>query len=353
MYLSDSTSRLKDTIITNSSEGGISVDCGNVDITMGMFVNNTSSILQYTSARRNVVCTGSAMVDLVSLKGGDGWKDNSSLWMLNDVCSFEGIVYERDSSFFIPVLESVEAKEETDRMKLIFKGMLFIPCNMSFSVVKRKGEEKEIEHYDFDASGLMSEREVEGSGGKDLLSNCGNEIEVSVHVLFGNSESPSSTQSFVLKNASEAKGNGDERIVEGVKEGKSWAFIIAIIFVVLFLIALIVSIAVTIRWKKQKRKTEELEVIVEDTVKKDPKAFEMVTMEMSPEEQWRRAERETEKKNEERIKKRVYEKSLQHSESSEHLLSESGSTEYILGKDSDKIPEWALEKDEEKEEEET
>ncbi|KAH7820518.1 uncharacterized protein MONOS_305 [Monocercomonoides exilis] len=75
----------------------------------------------------------------------------------------------------------------------------------------------------------------------------------------------------------------------------------------------------------------------------------MMTMEMSPEERWSRAEREAEKKNEERMKKRVYEKSLGHSESSEHLLSESGSTEYILGKDSDKIPDWALEKEEEEE----
>ncbi|KAH7827548.1 uncharacterized protein MONOS_5642 [Monocercomonoides exilis] len=75
----------------------------------------------------------------------------------------------------------------------------------------------------------------------------------------------------------------------------------------------------------------------------------MVTMEMSPEDQWRRAGKEAEKKNEERIKKRVYAKSLVHSESSEHLLSESGSTEYILGRDSDKIPEWALEKVEEEE----
>ncbi|KAH7814840.1 uncharacterized protein MONOS_16126c1 [Monocercomonoides exilis] len=75
----------------------------------------------------------------------------------------------------------------------------------------------------------------------------------------------------------------------------------------------------------------------------------MMTMEPSPEEQWRRAEREAEKKKEEKAKKRVYEKSLGHSESSEHLLSESGSTEYILGRDSDKIPEWALEKVDEKE----
>ncbi|KAH7815390.1 uncharacterized protein MONOS_12514 [Monocercomonoides exilis] len=38
-------------------------------------------------------------------------------------------------------------------------------------------------------------------------------------------------------------------------------------------------------------------------------------------------------------------------QSSEHLLSESGSTEYILGKDLDKIPEWILEKVEKEEEE--
>ncbi|KAH7825050.1 uncharacterized protein MONOS_14042 [Monocercomonoides exilis] len=99
-----------------------------------------------------------------------------------------------------------------------------------------------------------------------------------------------------------------------------------------------------------KNEAKDLREIVNDTVKKDPKAFEMVTMEMSPEEQWRRAEREAEKKNDERIKKRIYDtKSLGHSESSEHLLSESGSTEYILGRDSDKIPEWALEKEEEEE----
>ncbi|KAH7829562.1 uncharacterized protein MONOS_7202 [Monocercomonoides exilis] len=69
-------------------------------------------------------------------------------------------------------------------------------------------------------------------------------------------------------------------------------------------------------------------------------------MEMSQEEQWRRAEREAEEKNEERIKKMVYNTNMQHSESSEYLLSESGSTEYVLGRDSDKIPEWMLEKDE-------
>ncbi|KAH7828235.1 uncharacterized protein MONOS_5800 [Monocercomonoides exilis] len=341
---------MKDTTISNSPEGGITMSGGNVIIEMGLFENNNPSIEKYPSLRKNIICSGSGTLNVMSLKGGNGLKDNTSLWMLNDGCSFEGIVSERDSSFFIPVLESVEAKETTDRMKLTFKGLLLVPCNLSFSVVKRKGEEKEVEKHDFDSNGFLSERKVEGSVAKDLLNNCGNEIEVSVSVLFGNAESPSSTKSFILKNASESQLNGDERIVEGGKEEKSWAFIIAVIFIIMFLIVLVVSIILAVRWKKQKRRTEELEIIVEDNIKKDPKVFEMVTMEMSPEEQWRRAEREAEKKNEERMKKRMNGKQMVHSESEEYLLSESGSTEYILGKDSGKIPEWALEKADEKEE---
>ncbi|KAH7825348.1 uncharacterized protein MONOS_565 [Monocercomonoides exilis] len=343
----NSSVMMKDTTISNSPEGGITMSGGALTVNDGKFENNNPFIEGYPSLRRNIICSDSGTLNVLSLKGGDGLERNTSLWMLNDGCSFEGIASERDSSFFIPKLESVEGKEETGRMKLTFKGMILIPCNLSFSVVKRNGEEKEIETHDFDANGFLSEREAEVSVGKDFISSCGDEIEVSVYILFGNAESPSSTNPFILKNASETKGNGNERIVEGGKEQKSWAFIIAIIFVILFLIVLVVSVVLAVRWRKQKRRTEELEIIVEDTVRKDPKLIEMTTMEMSPEEQWRRAEREAERKNEERIKNRVYAKSLEHSESSEHLLSECDSTEYILGRDSDKIPEWALEKVEE------
>ncbi|KAH7824133.1 uncharacterized protein MONOS_12044 [Monocercomonoides exilis] len=344
---------MKDTAITNSPEGGITMSGGELTVSDGRFENNNPSIEGYLSLRRNIICSDSGTLNVMSLKGGDGLKDNTSLWILNEGCSFEGIVSERDSSFFIPVLESVEAKEEKDRMKLIFKGMLLVPCNLSFSIVKRKGEEKEIEKEDFDSNGFLSEREAEGNVGKDLISSCGDEIEESVFILFGNAESPSLTNSFILKNASETKADEDERIVEGGKEGKSSLLLIVIIMAIVLLIVLIVSIVLAVRWRKQKRRTEELEEIVNDNIKKDPKAFEMVTMEMSPEEQWRRAEREAEKKNEERMKKRIYDSNIEHSESSEHLLSECGSTEYILGRDSDKIPQWMLEKVDEKEGEET
>ncbi|KAH7831389.1 uncharacterized protein MONOS_13081 [Monocercomonoides exilis] len=334
---------MKDTTLSNSPDGGITMSGGNVNIEKGEFLNNNPSIEGYPSLRRNIICSDSGTLNVMSLKGGDGLKDNTSLWMLNDGCSFEGIVSERDSSFFIPVLESVEAKEETDRMKLIFKGMLLFPCNLSFSIVKRKGEEKEIEKHDFDSNGFLSEREVEGSVGKDLISSCGDEIEVSVHILFGNAESPSSTNPFILKNSTVSDGDGNIA-KRGNLTSSLWIIITLMIVLFVILISLVIFI---VRWKKAKRRTEELEVIVNDNIRKDPKAFEMVTMEMSPKEQWRRAEREAEKKNEKRTKKREYEKKMHHSESSEYLLAESGSTEYILGQDSDKNGEWNLEKKEE------
>ncbi|KAH7814839.1 uncharacterized protein MONOS_16127c1 [Monocercomonoides exilis] len=196
---------MKVSTLSNSPDGGITMNGGELAVNDGRFENNSPSIEGYSSLRRNIICSDSGTLNVMSLKGGDGVKDNSSLWMLNEGCSFEGIVSEWDSSFFIPVLESVEAKEETNRMKLTFKGLLLIPCNLSFSVVKRKGEEKEIEKHDFDSNGFLSEREVEGSVAKDLISSCGNEMEVSVSVLFGNIEFPSSTHSFILKNASETE----------------------------------------------------------------------------------------------------------------------------------------------------
>eukprot|EP00770_Monocercomonoides_exilis_P004314 MONOS_4295.1-p1 / transcript=MONOS_4295.1 / gene=MONOS_4295 / organism=Monocercomonoides_exilis_PA203 / gene_product=unspecified product / transcript_product=unspecified product / location=Mono_scaffold00112:83745-89051(-) / protein_length=1768 / sequence_SO=supercontig / SO=protein_coding / is_pseudo=false len=343
---------MKDTTISNSAEGGITMSGGALTISDGRFENNNPTIEGYPSLKRNIICSNAGTLNVVSLKGGDGWKDNSSLWMLNDGCSFEGIVSERDSSFFIPVLESVDAKEEANRMKLIFKGMLLVPCNLSFSVVKRKGEEKEIEKHNFVSNGFLSERVVEGSVGKDLISNCENEVEVSVCIVFGNAESPSSTNSFILKNRSEIELKGDERIVEGGKEGKSIWPIIVIIVCIVCVILLVVIVVLAVRWRRAKNENKDLREIVNDSVKKDPKLIEMVTMEMSPEAQWRRAEKEAEKKNEERIKKRINGKEMVHSESEEYLLSESGSTEYILGKDSDKIPQWMLKKVDEKEEEE-
>ncbi|KAH7819023.1 uncharacterized protein MONOS_16109 [Monocercomonoides exilis] len=340
---------MKVSTITNSPEGGITMKGGNVIIEKGEFIDNNPSIEVYPSLRRNIICSDSGTLNVMCLKGGDGLKDNTSLWILNEGCSFEGIVSERDSSFFIPELEIVEMEEMGAELLLRFKGKLLLPCNISFKIVKQVGDEDVVERYEFNEEVHVSENEVDGKVPIETINNAGEETEVSVSLLFGKKESPSSIDSFVLKNRSETKEKGDDRIVEGRKEGKSYWLLIVIVLVVLLLIILIIAVAFIVRWRKVKNEAEDLREIVNDNIRKDPKAFEMVTMEMSPEEQWRRAEREAEKKNDERMKKRVYVKSLGHSESSEHLLSESDSTEYILGKDSDKIPDWALEKEEEEE----
>ncbi|KAH7826060.1 uncharacterized protein MONOS_4187 [Monocercomonoides exilis] len=349
VHLENSNTQAKEIRMENSSKGGISIKGGKAVIEMGMITNNNPFIEKYPSLRRNIICSDSASLTISSLKGGDGVKDDSSMWMLNNECLIEGIVSERASSFFIPVLESVETREKGEEVEVVFKGKLLLPCNLSFMVVKQIGDEKQIEKHEFDESGFASETEVEGVVAKEKISEAGDEAEVRVSILFGDADKQSSTGSFILKNRSEPKVNGDERIVEGGKERKSYLLLIVIIMAIILLIVLIIAVAFIVRWRKVKERNEELEEIVNDTVKKDPKLIEMVTMEMSPEAQWRRAEREAEKKNEERMKKRVYDTNMEYSESSEHLLSESGSTEYILGKDSDKIPEWALEKVEEEE----
>ncbi|KAH7829936.1 uncharacterized protein MONOS_5990 [Monocercomonoides exilis] len=341
---------MKVTSMRNSKKGGLSVSGGKVVIEKGEFANNNPSIGKYPSARRNILCSDSAQLNIMSLKGGDGVKDDSSMWILNDGCTLKGIVEERASPLFIPTLRWVETEEKEGVLDVVFRGTLLLPCNLSFRVVSSVGDVEQVETHEISESGFVSEEEVHGTTGLEMVRGAEASAEVRVCILFGDGHSPSVTESFILKNRSEVESKGDERIAEGGKEGKSIWPIIVIIMAFVLLIILISLVIFIVRWRKQKRRTEELEIIVEDTVKKDPKAFEMVTMEISPEEQWRRAEREAEKKNVERMKKRIYDTNMQHSESSEHLLSESGSTEYILGRDSDKIPEWMLEKVDEKEE---
>ncbi|KAH7829918.1 uncharacterized protein MONOS_2295 [Monocercomonoides exilis] len=340
---------LKESTITNSSEGGLSVSGGNVVIEKGEFANNNPSIGKYPSARRNILCSDSAQLNIMSLKGGDGVYPNSSMWILNDGCSLNGIVEERASPLFIPTLRSVETEEKEGVLDVVFRGTLLLPCNLSFRVVSSVGDVEQVETHEISESGFESEEEVHGTIGLEMVRGAEASAEVRVCILFGDGHSPSATESFILKNRSETDPKGDEKIVEGGKEGKSiWPIIVIIMAFFLFII-LIIAVMSTVRWRKVKNEAEDLREIVNDNIRKDPKAFEMVTMEMSPEEQWRRAEREAEKKNDERMKKRIYDTNMQHSESSEHLLSESGSTEYILGRDSDKIPQWMLEKDEEEE----
>ncbi|KAH7816479.1 uncharacterized protein MONOS_9790 [Monocercomonoides exilis] len=348
VHSANSSLVMKYVTILNSSSGGLSISAGNMTIEKGEFVNNNPFIVKYPSLRRNIICSGSASLTITSLKGGDGQEKNSSLWILNDGCDLRGIAGERSSPFFITVLDKASVKEKDSDIVLKFKGSLLLPCDLSFRLIFKTGDVELVETYPFEEDSFISETEVIGKIPSENISTIADETEVSVMILFGKQLAATSPQ--IVKNKTESKVKGDERIVEGGKEGKSYWLLIVLVLVVILLIILISLVIFIVRWRKAKNEAKDLREIVNDNIKKDPKAFEMVTMEMSPEEQWRRAEKEGEKKNEERIMKRVYDTNMQHSESSEHLLSESGSTECILGNDSDKIPEWMLEKVDDEEE---
>ncbi|KAH7821348.1 uncharacterized protein MONOS_8720 [Monocercomonoides exilis] len=299
---------MRETTIRNSKGGGLWVSGGSVRIENGKFENNNASIEGYPSARRNAICEGNGGLNVVSVKGGDGMLPNTSLWILDEGCELGGIATERGSSFFIPVLEEVKnVSQQNGDAELMIVGKLLLPCDLSVKMSMKNGDEEEIVRKGIEEEEFVSENEIHTFISSSEWEKVRDETEVSVWIVFGKGDSPSATESFIVKNRSESVGKGEERIVEGGKEGKSsWSAIIAIIFVILFLIVLIVSVIVTIRWRKAKNENKDLREIVNDTVRKDPKAFEMVTMEMSPEEQWRRAEKEAEKKNDERIKKRIF-----------------------------------------------
>eukprot|EP00770_Monocercomonoides_exilis_P013405 MONOS_13352.1-p1 / transcript=MONOS_13352.1 / gene=MONOS_13352 / organism=Monocercomonoides_exilis_PA203 / gene_product=unspecified product / transcript_product=unspecified product / location=Mono_scaffold00814:24333-29471(+) / protein_length=1713 / sequence_SO=supercontig / SO=protein_coding / is_pseudo=false len=86
---------IKDSTLVNSENGGISLSGGNMEIYDGKFESNNPSIANYGSVRRNVLCESSAKLKVTSLKGGDGVLPNTSLWILDEGCSLEGIVGER------------------------------------------------------------------------------------------------------------------------------------------------------------------------------------------------------------------------------------------------------------------
>ncbi|KAH7821044.1 uncharacterized protein MONOS_11310 [Monocercomonoides exilis] len=347
VFFEKCVAELKDCTITNSSVGGMSVAEGDVEIRAGNFTLNKVSNENYPSARRNIICKDAAVLNMIDLKGGDGLMPNTSLWILNEGCNLKGIPLLRDSEFFIPTLISIDVKVADGVTSIAFNGKLLLPCDLSCKLIFSNGQNIKVEKYDFSVQGFVNESLAICSIDTDIISISSDVTEISACIVFGKTDLPSSTVSLIVKNRTVPQSDEGNIVKGGNGTKPSWLLILIILLAVILLIVLIVSIIFIVRWRKAKDRTKELEIIVNDAVRKDPKLIEMVTMEPSPEEQWRRAEKVVEKKNEEMIKKRVYEKRLGHSESSEHLLSESGSTEYILGRDSSKIPDWALENAEE------
>ncbi|KAH7823127.1 uncharacterized protein MONOS_14883 [Monocercomonoides exilis] len=337
--ITNSNATVKETSIVNSSVGGMTVFGSIITIEKGEFLNNNKLILAYQSARRNILCSEESVLNIVSLKGGDGFKDNSSLWILQDKCTLEGVAADQPSPFFIPTLESVKVADLGTDTKLTLKGNLLMPCNLFVRLIYKTNEEYVYEKREIDSNGWISENEAISTIKSTDISSAAKQTELSVALLFGNPDLPSSTSSKVIKNITkEEETNPIAKVTNEVTP--SWALIALIIVAVLFFIAALGIIVIVIRWRKEKRHSNQLEVMVEQTAKKDPKEIEMMTYGFGTGEEPNIQRERTSGLGKQRVQKRK----LAASESQQSLLAEVGSTQEILLDDSDEIPEWALEK---------
>ncbi|KAH7828425.1 uncharacterized protein MONOS_4582 [Monocercomonoides exilis] len=244
---------MRETTVMKNKGGGLWVSGGSMKIEKGEFENNNPSIEGYPSARRNVICEGNGELNVVSVKGGDGWERNTSLWILDEGCEMGGITSERESSYFIPVLEEVKnTTQPSGGMDLSIHGKLLLPCNLSVKISMKDGEVEHIQTQKIE-DGCVSENEVHSDISSELVETMENKSEISVCILFGKAESPSSTHSLIMKNKSEIDAKVDERMSEG-EDKIEWSFVAFIGCIVVIVILLFVIVVVIVLQRRKENR---------------------------------------------------------------------------------------------------
>ncbi|KAH7827874.1 uncharacterized protein MONOS_271 [Monocercomonoides exilis] len=132
--LSNCSGVMKNTTTANSLKGGLFVSGRSISAQFGLFANNIPNAAGYPSMRNNIVCSDHALLNIQSLKGGDGLKEYSSLWVLSLGCSLSGITSERTSSFFIPQLHSVKSHQQGNTLAIDLACFLLLPCCLALQV---------------------------------------------------------------------------------------------------------------------------------------------------------------------------------------------------------------------------
>ncbi|KAH7824246.1 uncharacterized protein MONOS_169 [Monocercomonoides exilis] len=191
------------------------------------FSGNNPNAEDLPSMGNNIICSDHALLDIQGLKGGDGLKENSSLLVLNLGCNLSGIASER--AFFIPQLSSVNSHQQGNTLVIDFAGSLLLPCGLSSQIDFFDGSVHNLLVHPLQAEEFAGETEIYTAIPETIVTTVSEATEVSVKILFGNAESPASTESFILKNRSDIDPKGGERIVEGGKEGKLSLALIEII----------------------------------------------------------------------------------------------------------------------------
>ncbi|KAH7823880.1 uncharacterized protein MONOS_1082 [Monocercomonoides exilis] len=214
---------LKDSSITNSSQGGLSIFGGNVTIEDGKFADNSPSIEHYESVRRNIRCflpedgknlmlneeqadnPALCELNIISLKGGDGLQADSSLWILNEGHKLSGIASERLSPFFIPKISSITVEETESYVNVIFEGSLLLPCNLTYQIIFTSEEEQVIEKRMFSEEDYISEEKIQVTLDPSEIKAKDMETEVSISISFGDQIKQNIISSAIITNKTAPK----------------------------------------------------------------------------------------------------------------------------------------------------
>jgi hypothetical protein len=210
LHLDSSSSFFELITIVNSSTGGVSFNSGTISIIKGEFENNNPLSPLYPSMRRNILCSSETQLHIVSLKGGDGVKDNSSLWILpSSGCVVSGIGEERASTFFIPTLINVTKEKMGSTYHLTFNGTLFLPCSLSFSILI--GDTQRTSPISI--SSYFNETLMYGSVELSIIDSSSSEL-ISVVVIFPSfhsADSVNETTPFIIQNRSDQPDDDDDK----------------------------------------------------------------------------------------------------------------------------------------------
>lgn len=240
--------------VINCPMGGMHISKGsNVILDYVQFENNTGNIEKYQNARRNALCSSedaSSSISITSVKGGDGYLPNTSLWIIPGNCQIGGLASAYPSPFFVPVLTTVYIPSLTEGVSgndVTITGMDLLPCNLSLSIRVYNPKTEEEFFVPITITEYVNETQVKGNVNVSSFSKYKKTCDISVSFSQGENSKNSSIFYLYGSNSTEyksEKGSGSNKYL--------WALILFIICLIILIILVIIIFFLYKRMKKYK-----------------------------------------------------------------------------------------------------
>ncbi|KAK2950580.1 hypothetical protein BLNAU_14472 [Blattamonas nauphoetae] len=272
--LENSTVSVEFSTFSHLASGVVNMKGGSVSIVSSSFFENSPNDPLFTSARRNIHCSGGGKIMIGSLSGGDGTPTSPSPWISQNDCSLEGLESIRSAPFFIPTLSTSESssvfRKKDKTFSIWIVGSTLFPCGLVLEVfeIVSSTAEKEGKSKSFALSSESTEwkndTHISVSILLSSLSSLDSSLEWRGRLLFSsrsNTTSDStSSESFRTSDSFLIRSSVSERRSESVRENMKWWLPLVISLSVLLLLMMVL---VFICWRRRGKR----DVKNKDTVK--------------------------------------------------------------------------------------